>query len=218
MLLHLARHGNTFNNTDRVVRLGSQTDLALTHAGQRQARRLGAHFRLGAGEKNIKRIYCGPLKRQVETAEIIQQAFSKTHTPALIKGIDALNEIDYGAWEGLTQTEILTQWPEALQAWENYATWPHQVFAEEESSRLQQLSQFLKELHPFVVKKDQDCIIVTSGGVLLLLFQFLNPNTNHPAHLSIPSKVKTGHYCTTIARSGKVNNIKFDIINWNQEP
>ena len=41
MLLLLARHGNTFEPSDKVVWVGARTDLPLTSMGREQAAALG---------------------------------------------------------------------------------------------------------------------------------------------------------------------------------
>lgn len=68
MLLLLARHGNTFEKSDKVVWVGARTDLPLTGKGKEQAQALAAGLQPLASR--IKRVIAGPLKRTREHAEI----------------------------------------------------------------------------------------------------------------------------------------------------
>ncbi|MGA9265082.1 MAG: histidine phosphatase family protein, partial [Rhodomicrobium sp.] len=68
MLLLLARHGNTFEPSDKVVWVGARTDLPLTAKGREQAAALGEG--LQPMKSVIKRIVSGPLQRTREHAGI----------------------------------------------------------------------------------------------------------------------------------------------------
>lgn len=157
MRLILVRHGNTFEEGQSAIQIGSRTDLPLTAFGQAQAKELSF---------NAEVVYSGPLMRHKETA----YALGKN---VIIE--PALNEIDYGLWEGLTAEEIGRRWPKEYAAWNQEGRWAEGIFGGSVEEHLQKLQNWLKNLNGTVVG-------VTSGGVIRLLAP------NQP-------KVKTGHYC-----------------------
>ncbi len=98
--LWLVRHGLTRWNAQQ--RLCGHSDIPLSAPGQAQARWL-AHRLEG---ETISTIYTSDLKRARETAEIIARSRAQ---PVQINISAAWREIDFGAWEGLTYTEIAAQ-------------------------------------------------------------------------------------------------------------
>ena len=105
--LIFVRHGQT--EWSRSGRYQGRSDPPLISEGRAQALHLG--FRLhGLG---VESILTSPLRRARETAEIVAE----------VLGLDApiidprLTELAYGAWEGLTQAEIRSRWPDQLRQW-----------------------------------------------------------------------------------------------------
>jgi broad specificity phosphatase PhoE len=92
-LLYLARHGETEWTVTR--RHTSRTDVALTLKGEEQARVLG---RLLAGVQ-ADRVLSSPMARALDTARLA--GFGDR-----VELVDALRELDYGEYEGLTTREI----------------------------------------------------------------------------------------------------------------
>jgi broad specificity phosphatase PhoE len=93
-LIYLARHGETaWSLTGQHTGL---TDIALTENGEQQAVKLGERLK---GLKFAK-VFCSPLQRARRTGELA--GFG-----AQIEVLDNLSEWHYGAYEGLTTTEIL---------------------------------------------------------------------------------------------------------------
>ncbi len=89
----LIRHGATAANLQRPYILqGRGMDLALCPTGQRQAGALGQFL---AGQAPVDFVYSSPMRRAVETAEIVFPARELTR-------VDALVEVDVGEWEGLS--------------------------------------------------------------------------------------------------------------------
>ncbi|MBU1140702.1 MAG: histidine phosphatase family protein [Proteobacteria bacterium] len=99
-LIYLMRHGRI--NQSLPHRFVGQLDLPLDDEGIRQARDM--HFFL----KDIKfsRIFMSPLRRTVQTAEII--AGSRT---IIMQQVPGLAEISLGAWDGLTVDEVRRRFP-----------------------------------------------------------------------------------------------------------
>ena len=98
----MARHGNTFNAGEKVVMVGAKEDLALTEFGRQQAKAVGCVL-YGAGIE-LTHILAGPLKRTQEFARIIVDALG---VALRISSDSRLTELDYGAWSGLSEGEIV---------------------------------------------------------------------------------------------------------------
>ncbi len=107
-LLYIIRHGETDWNLQGKVQ-GKQ-DSQLTKLGLKQAELLANRL---MGE-NIEVIYSSGLQRAISTASIIAD---KLNLPYFCN--DALNEINFGLWEGLTNEEILKEYPAELRTWRN---------------------------------------------------------------------------------------------------
>ena len=101
-LIFLLRHGAIDNPLPR--RFLGRTDLPLNADGVRQARDLGRWL----GAISFRRVCASPLSRAVETAALVSG-----RPAAAIERIDALVEIDLGAWEGLSLADVQARFPGA---------------------------------------------------------------------------------------------------------
>ena len=103
----LTRHGDVPWLEPR--RFRGRGELKLTDKGiaqaQATARRIGASWRPGA-------IYASPLGRTLQTARIIAEPLALP-----VQTLDALIDIDYGQWQGLTQGEAQARWPAEAGLW-----------------------------------------------------------------------------------------------------
>src|SRR5215471_16937918 len=93
--LYLVRHGTTTMNVENRYR--GRRDIPLDAQGYQDA--VDAARRLsGAG---LAAVYTGPLRRTIATAQIIAD---EALVPDL-RILHGLNNVDYGAWEGMTAEE-----------------------------------------------------------------------------------------------------------------
>ena len=99
--LVLVRHGET--NWNRERRFQGRADQPLSEAGRDQARELAKLLH----DEPVSALYTSPLRRARETAEILAGTFGLQAEP-----LDALLEIDVGAWEGLTIEQVRAMHPE----------------------------------------------------------------------------------------------------------
>jgi broad specificity phosphatase PhoE len=115
-----ARHGNTFAPGDKVAWVGRATDLPLVERGREQAREAAAALaRLDLVPSGV---VAASLKRTRAFAEIVCAALGVAECR-----VDArLDEIDYGAWEGLSSDEIaaLPGGAAMQEAWRTQDVWP----------------------------------------------------------------------------------------------
>lgn len=103
--LELIRHGET--ESSRTRRFAGWSDELLTADGREGVARLGRALELRGG-----RVYTSPVRRAVETAEILAAELSlPVHT------VHDLHEIELGEWTGLTEGEVAERWPEAYREW-----------------------------------------------------------------------------------------------------
>ncbi len=104
--LFLVRHGvTTFNEQGRYCGV---SDAPLSSEGLRQVRCVADLLR----QEQFISIYTSPLKRCVQSAEIISKPYDVC--PASLPGF---SEIDFGLWEGLSFEAIQAGYPEELSRW-----------------------------------------------------------------------------------------------------
>jgi 2,3-bisphosphoglycerate-dependent phosphoglycerate mutase len=155
--IFLVRHGENYANITMEFSY-RKVDYSLTRKGVQQAQQTAEFFR----DKQINAIYASPLKRAVETAEIIGQTLE---LPVTI--VESFREINVGALEGQKPTAALwAQHNAILHAWmqanhdvcfpdgENYPT------------LLGRMQAGLEEILPG--KTGQNIVIVGHGGMFTL--------------------------------------------------
>lgn len=110
----LVRHGHV--EGIQPPRFRGRAELPLTALGERQAKALRDRI---AVEWAPEAVYSSPMGRCLHTATILAQPFHLT-----VESMAALNDIDYGAWQGLSDDEVRPRWPEELARWRHT---PHLV-------------------------------------------------------------------------------------------
>jgi broad specificity phosphatase PhoE len=206
--LIIVRHGNTFREGEPVVWVGGTSNPPLTEKGAQQAELLGVEC--ATKFPDVKVIYHGPLLRTVDTAKAISSAYPVQ--PRLMLS-EALKELDYGHWSGLSDDEVKKRFGNAeYDAWQKAAVWPPE---ERWGSRRQDvanaLSVFLREAED-VLDRGGTVLAVTSNGIAremlravgildLLLKQGKSP------------KLRTGAYGVLHRVSGE-----YKLVDWNIAP
>jgi broad specificity phosphatase PhoE len=104
--IFLIRHGETDYTAEK--RYCGAIDAPLNKKGIRQAHQLKRLL----GNKKIDVVYTSPLKRAVQTAEII----FRSRTVEICKS-SLLRESHLGKWEGLTLNEIEKRFPADVKRW-----------------------------------------------------------------------------------------------------
>jgi broad specificity phosphatase PhoE len=102
----LLRHGQTPMSVEK--RYAGRSDVPLTDAGVAQA--AAAAKRLATA--GLDAIVSSPRQRAVRTAE---EVAAITGLPVATD--EGFRETDFGAWEGLTFTEVRERWPSEMTAW-----------------------------------------------------------------------------------------------------
>ncbi len=106
MRLILVRHGEIDANVRKVY--AGRSDDPLNETGRSQA--LAAAQELCG--RNIRALYCSPLRRTTETATIIGRHISCTP-----KAVEPFNELLMGPWEGLSEAEVAERYPNEFAIW-----------------------------------------------------------------------------------------------------
>jgi len=124
--LILVRHGEVEGS--QVGRLLGRTDALLSDMGRRQA----AAVREALGDLTGVRVFCSPLARARETAEIILAGRLGNAGGARADGGPAdygraepeidpdIREFDFGTWEGMSYAEVEKADPEGARAWHEF--------------------------------------------------------------------------------------------------
>jgi ribonuclease H / adenosylcobalamin/alpha-ribazole phosphatase len=102
----LLRHGQTPMSVQK--RYAGRSDPPLTDTGVQQA--AAAAKRLASAGFGV--IVTSPLLRTVQTAQQVAAV-----SGAAVVTDDGFRETDFGAWDGLTFTEVRERWPDEVTAW-----------------------------------------------------------------------------------------------------
>lgn len=102
----LIRHGQVEWNAKNSY-IGS-TDLPLDHTGLNQARLLAEYL----ATREIAKVYSSDLQRAHQTAGVIA---SQLEVPLVL--CRQLRELNYGAWEGVSESEVARLYPDLYSRW-----------------------------------------------------------------------------------------------------
>jgi alpha-ribazole phosphatase len=146
--LVLVRHGRTA----LAGRYAGATDVDLDAEGRDQV----AGLREGLAAEHFDRVYCSPMRRCRQTAQLL----------GLDAGMilaDDLREIDFGLWETLSLAEIEQTDPDNLRRWidaPNHFCFPQGECREAFIGRIE---NFLLSLQPL---PDEKVLIISHAGVI----------------------------------------------------
>ena len=158
--LYLVRHGATPLTAED--RFSGSENVHLSEEGRAQVTRLAKRLK----DDTIDAIYCSPLDRTMETAEII----AKPHQLTLIAK-DGFREISHGHWEGLSRKEVEGQYPEEYLAWEAD---PFTFAPEGGESGITVLARALPVLREVVINhKDKNIMVVSHKATLRIIISSL---------------------------------------------
>lgn len=182
--LLIARHGNTFDKGDTVLRVGKNTDLPLSTSGQQQAKNLGRYLK--QHHPTIDRVIVSQLQRTQQTATLALGEMNLVHELEIRSMFD---EIDYGVDEGQPETKVIARIGEqALKDWETSAIVPNgwQVNVDEIIQSWKTLAKNLLASY----EKPTTILIVTSNGIARFAPYITHDFTSFSKQYDI--KMKTG--------------------------
>ena len=166
----LVRHGETDMNKNNLY--FGHLDPSLNETGKKQLERSKCSLRKIENVDEISQIYCSPLKRCVESLDILE--ISKNIN---INYDDDFKELNFGIFEGKTYKEICENYPEEVKRMK--VKW--RTFKVEGSESLEELEKRvvskLEEI--FEAKKGKKILLVAHAGVIkILLSHYLVGNVD----------------------------------------
>lgn len=163
---YFVRHGEIDANLRKIY--AGRSPEVLTERGRAQARMMGEKLR----DLGIDEIYCSPVYRAVETAEIIGDLLAKR---PIIE--EAFREISMGPWEGLSEDEVERNFPIAWQIWNNK---PTELVLEGRETLAELLQRVLGALKSIQTQNNHKAVLVITHvaiiRVLTLFWQHLDLN------------------------------------------
>jgi broad specificity phosphatase PhoE len=213
LTLYLCRHGNTFQANERAVWVGVRQDMPLVDAGRAQARSLAHH--LQAVRIKPTAFYCSTLQRTRQYAEIVRHDLGLTAMPLLVR--EELDEIDYGAWSGLSAADIRQRFgADMLREWQEEGLIPpNGIFNSTEPELRDRISHLAADL--VAAHGAGETVVVIASNGILRYFLKLTADTQafHEAVQSNSLSVKTGHY-GIMTHDPAANG--FHCVTWNRNP
>jgi broad specificity phosphatase PhoE len=150
--LILARHGETVWNVEKIYR--GRTDVNLDEVGIKQAELLGKYL----SNQELEAIYSSPLKRAVDTANIIAR-----YQKIGVHIAEGLIDFDYGEWQSLPEQEAKRLYPTLDNEWHNS---PHKVKMPGGES--------LEDVKTRAIEVVNDVLSKYQGGVVLVSHRVVN--------------------------------------------
>jgi broad specificity phosphatase PhoE len=158
--VYLVRHGATQLTAED--RFSGSAGVDLSDQGRWQAGRLGERL----ARDGVHAIYSSPLARTMDTARIIASECGGEPVP-----LDGLREISHGRWEGLTRSEVESQFAA------EYASWQEDPFTfapEGGESGVAVLARALPVLRTIVMRhREQRVLVVSHKATIRILISSL---------------------------------------------
>ena len=159
-MIYMIRHGQTERNRHQVLQ--GRTDAPLNTTCVAQAAAVAEKFASARIQFDI--VYSSPLRRAIQTAEII--------APGKAVHVDPrLTEMDYGPYEGM---DLNTPSPEVATFFMDFANTPAPDGMEQLSSVIERTGAFLEDL----CHTDRSILISTHAIALKGLLEYLSPDSH----------------------------------------
>lgn len=157
MELYAARHGETISNLENRL-TGGETDSPLTEKGIAQAKQLAESLE----GKAFDAVYCSPLKRAIDTAEIVLGNNYEICVDA------RLSEIGLGAMNGMTYEEAVSNFPDSgMLFFTNPTLYRPILGAELLQDMIDRVGSFLDDI---ASRNHKNVFVQTHGYVLRVLY------------------------------------------------
>ena len=222
MDFYLIRHGQSVNNASPDT---LEPDPALTNLGREQADRVGKALK----EKGIRRLYCSPMLRALQTAEIIGRILSlPPHVYVGLHEWDGIWEASVGRYgatlPGLTRTQMRQVCPNVVLP--NDVTDEGWLFSEWENVELmlerayRDAGAFIQQAEAIHDKSDERVAVVSHGGFLATMicaFFGLTPNDDpdHFAHRNgAISKIRKTPEGTQLRYLHRISHFPKEMLTW----
>lgn len=190
--LFLVRHTQTVENIKGIYQ-GQTVGGMLSAEGKKQAMKIADFLK----EEEIDIVYCSPLKRAKDTAEVIL----KNHLGAKLTEVVELVEINGGEFEGKTTA----QFHQARQDWKkNFFD-----FKPKNGESLLEVYKRVSNFFKGCIKKNQSILIVTHHTTLIVItIYLLGMQLTKPNYKKIDEDSKSAIYDFSITFKGDKFKVK----------
>lgn len=156
--LYFVRHGQTEDHKHGLIK--GLTDCPLSRGGIAQAEATGGWF----SGVPVNFVFCSPLTRARETAEIISARIEKPAGVPEIAELTELRELNTGIFTGLTQIEAAEKYPKEYASFSK-ASWEGVPGAEKIDFLTNRIGCFWNMIFEHVAKGDQNILCVIHKGI-----------------------------------------------------
>lgn len=154
---YIFRHGESSYNALGKIQ-GRTNDSVLTEKGMAQAQKAGQYL----ADKKIEAIFCSPLKRALQTAEIVNKFLNVS-----VFADGHFIEVNVGVIEGLHHTEATAKYGEDYAKWRNRdGKYPDFCF-EGGETKLQVRERVFAGLQNLVENSEYQVMAIASHGIML---------------------------------------------------
>lgn len=152
--IYLIRHGETDSNKGH--RFQGRMNLPLNPKGMQQSALLAQHMQ----HLPIDAVYCSSMLRACMTAAPLAMQKNIAYHP-----LELLQEVSFGAWEGLEYGEITKRWPKEMEA---FLTRPGEWIPPQGES-FHDVAQRCREAFDYIFAREgheKNIAIVSHGGII----------------------------------------------------
>ena len=153
--VYFLRHGESRGNSARIIQ--GRHDPALSERGVEQSEAVAPWFI----DRKITAILCSPLKRAVQTAEVVARVLGIEE----VQPHEGLNELDTGIFTGLTVEQIQRRHPDAWQSFQR-SSWEGVPEAERIADLLARSEKLWRHLGHRIAQGASNLLCVTHSGIL----------------------------------------------------
>ncbi len=157
--LLLVRHGETAWNVQKIFR--GRTDISLDEVGVKQAELLGKYL----SNWQLEAIYSSPLKRALDTANIIAR-----YQKVGVFVAQGLIDFDYGEWRSHPESEVKKLYPNLYHEWH---TNPHRIKMPGGESLRNVRRRASQAVNDVLAKHQGNILLVSHRVVLKVLICYL---------------------------------------------
>lgn len=161
--LFLIRHGQTLWNKEG--RYQGNRDIELTEEGIKQAGFTAEYL----SDVDFSNIYSSPLKRAMDTANIINKTNEKKDLKIIIR--ENLKEMHFGKWEGMKFEQLGKEFHDEFQNWlrdpYNYCPAGGESFKQVKKRATEEIENIIKES-----EDGSNVAVVTHGGIILSILVY----------------------------------------------
>lgn len=198
--LYIVRHGETDTNYEGRIN-GMSTDKPLNAKGIQQVEELKKYIDINKFDE----IYSSPMKRAMQTAEILNQGVHE------IQQDKRLVEADYGSWDGLKETDLRDKYPDAFD--ENHYLLPAYTKYAKNGEEYADVYRRIEDFMDDMAKKGDEKIMVVCHGFVSRSFLKVVTGADNISNIIQPDNAGVSKYVISASGNkylhyyGRVNNI-----------